>query len=521
MGLRTAPSPAADRNLHEDLEAGGGYLPEHLSTVGPHGWHSHWHAERLKGEWSSLANDCALVLKEAATLQLAPPAIFITQYTQTVAEMHFTLQHEPEISADIFRLIAPDLQEKIQLLRDNFEGNEVRNDQLLSRLMDRLEKRFDAFASSPTESYVRMEAWAKDTEWLNAQSLSVEGLNRYLENLRSSGADAGAVFLRDSQGKLVKLAEYLPPWSQNADDEPISYDMLSSTKLVTGLLCHIAASRQLLNLDQPIVEILNDTRHVFPEGWGQITPRHLLNQASGLARNIRYDTDAGTDSLSLHLAVPLEHKPGTCLRYSNAGTQLLGFVLDAALRRASYGHESPVMDFAQNYLFEPLGMRQTSLSTVWDYPQIPLTDRGIQSTPDDFARLATALLNPETVLGPDNLPLLSRDEQRKLFQPASASLALTGPGELDQDFTQRDNYANGFYIKPYGFAARGTYNTNLDVVFANDLRRDSDAQVAIDEITSTPCLVFVRQQTDAGIKDLPGSEDLEKLMTEVWQKQLF
>jgi len=523
MGLTSSTGPDNNEDkLESRLKGAGCPLPEHLSHIGPHGWYSHWFGERIKGEWmegqwSSLARDTALVLGAAESLNLTSANKFFTQYTHIVATMHFALQLNPENFGEVFRLQAPDIREKICQLRTDLESSDLKNDPLSLCLLDRLEKRFNAYVSEPSESYVRVEERIMNPEWLNANGISLEALTRYLDNLRLGSADAGAVFFRDSKGEFIKLAEYLPPWSQDENGEVISYDMMSSTKSVMGLLCFIAASRQLLDLDQSITEILDVTQASLPQHWDKITPRHLLNQASGLARNIRYDTGMEVDSLSEHLAVPFENEPGTSLLYSNAGTQLLGFVLDAALKRAGYTGEPPVIDFAKKYLFDPLGMTRTSLGVLWDMPQIPLADRSLQSTSCEFALFARVLLDPEATVGPDNAPILSREDRSKLFQPASISLRLSGARELDQD-TQRDNYANCFYLKPYGIATRGTYDTNMDLVFAKGLPRDAGGEILFDELDLRPCLIFVTQKSDAGPGGTSGSRNLEDLMMDVWHK---
>ena len=98
-----------------------------------------------------MANDTTLVSREADSLRLTPVERLITHYTNIQAEMHFALQLEPGVSADVFRIVAPEIREKIRQLRTDLENSDSKNEGFLLRLIDRLEKRFDSYLVNPTD----------------------------------------------------------------------------------------------------------------------------------------------------------------------------------------------------------------------------------------------------------------------------------------------------------------------------------------------------------------------------------
>lgn len=95
------------------------------------------------------------------------------------------------------------------------------------------------------------------------------------------------------------------------------------------------------------------------ENRRKVTVRHLLTMTSGLKRRIgEKGTDASVGFVgdkNAHIVdLPLTYEPGTRWEYGNEGVQLLSPILDKAAG-------VPIQDYARTRLFEPLGMRHTSL----------------------------------------------------------------------------------------------------------------------------------------------------------------
>ena len=108
----------------------------------------------------------------------------------------------------------------------------------------------------------------------------------------------------------------------------------------------------VLDLDAPLAKLLPQPLTSYPdysaldERWRLLTPRMLQNQSSGLANFAQLEPDG---KLRFHF------DPGTRYAYSGAGINLLQFVIEKGLG-LDLGAEM------QRRVFEPLGMRRTSLS---------------------------------------------------------------------------------------------------------------------------------------------------------------
>jgi len=114
-----------------------------------------------------------------------------------------------------------------------------------------------------------------------------------------------------------------------------------------------------LDLDAPLAKWLPKALPDYPEyaaldaRWKLLTPRMLLNHSSGLANFAQLEPGG---KLQFHF------DPGTRYAYSGAGINLLQFAIETGL-----GLEvGPDM---QRRVFEPLGMRRTSLSWRDDFAE--------------------------------------------------------------------------------------------------------------------------------------------------------
>jgi CubicO group peptidase (beta-lactamase class C family) len=110
-------------------------------------------------------------------------------------------------------------------------------------------------------------------------------------------------------------------------------------------------------LDSPIARYLPD----YPNAdfARRATVRHLLSHTSGLGSywNRLYDERRTTlTTIASHLPLfvndPLPFAPGTRFRYSNAGFQVLGLIVERVSGQSYY-------DFVRDHLFAPAGMTNT------------------------------------------------------------------------------------------------------------------------------------------------------------------
>ena len=132
------------------------------------------------------------------------------------------------------------------------------------------------------------------------------------------------------------------------------HDTRSSFKSITSLLAGIAIDKKLIAIDDKLIKY-------FPElkdsEKGNITVQHLLEMRSGLNCEEFYDIGPNCESamwntddwIAYCLSIKLQRKPGLNWSYSSNDPMLIGEVIS----RAS---EMTIMDFAKEYLFEPLSI---------------------------------------------------------------------------------------------------------------------------------------------------------------------
>ncbi len=152
------------------------------------------------------------------------------------------------------------------------------------------------------------------------------------------------------------------------------HDLRSTGKSFTAALTGIAVEQALLSIDDPISQHLPDFEsHDHMDARKRaITLRHLLHMSSGLACN---DWDAGSpgneenmygtrDWVGFILDLRMIADPGTASSYCTGGVVVLGYVLSLRSGQA-------LDDYAQSYLFAPLGIQQS----IWRRTRRPRNRR--------------------------------------------------------------------------------------------------------------------------------------------------
>ncbi len=149
----------------------------------------------------------------------------------------------------------------------------------------------------------------------------------------------------------------------------------------------------------PVAAWRNDTRRA-------ITLDNLLRMTSGLAIA---QTGSGFDPASRMLYAerdmagfaegrPLQEKPGTAMRYSDAST----LIVSRIVRDAVGGNGAAVQTFARRELFDPLGMK--SVVMEMDATGTPIGSTHILASARDWARLGLLYLNDGVAAGHRILP---------------------------------------------------------------------------------------------------------------------
>ena len=198
-------------------------------------------------------------------------------------------------------------------------------------------------------------------------------LDEVADLVEASGSDC-LVVSRD--GQLVG------EWFWNETGPDFEREAWSVTKSITATLVGIAQDQGHLDIDQPASDFIDEWVGTDSE---EVTIRNLLSNDSGRFQTAESDyvqmATVEDDKTAYAIGLDQQHEIGTHWVYNNAAIQ----VLEAVLERAT---GTDVGTFAEQYLFDPLGM-STTITT--DPAGNALTFMGAQMSCRDMARFG--LLN--------------------------------------------------------------------------------------------------------------------------------
>ena len=177
-------------------------------------------------------------------------------------------------------------------------------------------------------------------------------------------------------------------------DKP--HDLRSVSKSIRSLLLGIAIDKGYIeSIDDPINKYL---KHLTPkknldQRKEEITIRHLITMSTGLDCNDWDKHSKGQedkvykkkDWLQYTLDLPLIHEPGTVSNYCSMGVVLLAEVIEQA-------SGIPIDEFAENYLFKPLGIENVNWGHTSDKAVISSGKRLFMSS-RDMLKIGMLILN--------------------------------------------------------------------------------------------------------------------------------
>ncbi len=157
----------------------------------------------------------------------------------------------------------------------------------------------------------------------------------------------------------------------------------SATKSFTSVLVGIAQDDGALSLDDKASKWIDEWKGTPAE---EVTVRDLLSNVSG--REWSFQTDyrrllRSRDRTKFAIGLKQQHEPGEVWVYNNSAIQTLQRVLQEATGK-------DVTRFAEERLFDPLGMSRTAMGT--DRAGNTQTFMGITSTCRDMARFGQLML---------------------------------------------------------------------------------------------------------------------------------
>lgn len=196
---------------------------------------------------------------------------------------------------------------------------------------------------------------------------------KVLDRLAEEAESAGSTCFLVARNGVVAGEWY---WNDGAADRP--QEVFSVTKSVTSTLVGLAQADGDLSIEDPAAEYIPEWRGTPSEA---VTVRNLLSNDSG--RFWSTDSDYGAliqapDRTAYAVGLEQAADPGTVWAYNNAAIQTLDEVIRNATGRPTY-------EFAQERLFEPLGMTSTRM-TLDASKSSTQAFFGLQSTCPDLER---------------------------------------------------------------------------------------------------------------------------------------
>ncbi len=296
-----------------------------------------------------------------------------------------------------------------------------------------------------------------ETSTPEQQKMNAGLLNNMTEFIQDEGIPVHSVLV--IRNDFLVYEEYFSGFSEER-----RHELWSCTKSVTSALIGIAIDKGYFALDDLVLDLFpNKTFQNVDERKQRLSVKHLLTMSTGLewAGDTEYVAmgSSETDWVQYILDKPMVAEPGDVFNYHTGGSHVL-----SALIQTTTGNTT--LEFAQKYLFEPVGIE--SASWIVDNQDFRITrgGEGLYMTPRDMARFGLLYLHDGSWNGKQVIP-------KEWIEASTKSCVLT-----DRPWPHF-NYGYQFWtypsIKLNGqsfnnfFAARGLYEQLIYVFPESDL----------------------------------------------------
>lgn len=232
------------------------------------------------------------------------------------------------------------------------------------------------------EPYYPTQAWRTSTP--EEQSFDSEKIAEALLTMQQNNIDIHS-FMMVRNGYVVVDAYFYPY------DGTTVHEVASVSKSVMTTLIGIAVDQGKLSLDNSMLSFFPEyavaNRDALKE---RITVRHLASMSSGLECTAANDEQtlkemrASQDWVKFTLDRKMVYEPGTHFEYCSPAIHLLSPILEKATGMTA-------LEFAQKYLFEPLGIRDAMWLT--DPQGHNRGSEGVYLHPHDMAKFGYLWLN--------------------------------------------------------------------------------------------------------------------------------
>ena len=338
---------------------------------------------------------------------------------------------------------------------------------------------------------------------------NIQAIARYLMTLSESGADAAIILYTDHAGPK-KIATY---HAQGAELPEETIHIQSTTKaLFTLYLVDLFGERLWANMDIPIATLIpmgklrsmgvakefhpDLSNKGFEESWERLTLRQLLNHVSGIPFNEKLLLKEGSGGT-----------PGQFTRYSNIAVEVASIAAQEWMRKElgqpSFKLGESANSFLARNFVSPLTDREVT-------PQLPISFSLHENNATAFSHLIASGRAHGTASQIAALPIVMRglghrnverlmtpikEHQKDLVSGIGVYSELSTP--YDKTYWGRDLdpevLANLFYLRRYGYATKGSFENNCDVVI-QDYPEAAKADERARCILHNPYFTVVRLQ---------------------------
>lgn len=194
------------------------------------------------------------------------------------------------------------------------------------------------------------------------------------------------------QNDTIKYEKYFKGYDQTS-----IVPSFSMAKSVTSILIGSALDEGLIKSEQePVTNYIPELKE---KGFEQVTIKHLLQMTSGIKFNEGYTNPFaevatfyyGTNLRKAISKMTLKRKPGLQFEYVSGNTQLLGLILERAIKTKT------ITQYLQEKLWQPLGMEyEASWSIDRKKNGLEKTFCCINARARDFAKIGRLYLNNGT-----------------------------------------------------------------------------------------------------------------------------
>lgn len=218
------------------------------------------------------------------------------------------------------------------------------------------------------------------------KQLSIEGKSYPFEEY---AGDNNTVAFLIIQNDTIQYEKYWEPY-----DETSIVASFSMAKSVTSILIGCAIDeKRIQSVDEPVTNYIPELKE---NGFDQVTIKHLLQMTSGLKYNEGYFNPFGNVATfyygtNLRKAIEklkLDKVPGTEFDYVSGNTQILGLILERALK------DQTISDYLQEKLWKPLDME---FDATWSIDRkkngLEKTFCCINARARDYAKIGRLYLN--------------------------------------------------------------------------------------------------------------------------------